>query len=224
MCSAGTLSHFSRCLVGLGARHRYRGFATDDPASGACSLSRSLSRERARPGVVIQELFARGRDGPRAACQLLQSNSNPRAQPRPLRTPRHLAFGRPKARLAIALPPLRDGRRDESHRSRERGWQRAPFGIARPTESSRVRGSAQRPLGSWLGAFHRDRSRWKLRPNPIDSDTPCRLLAMSTWTELRQRHRPIARAPFGTSLPRRANLLAQGGLPPCLILVFETAG
>lgn len=60
----------------------------------------------------------------------------------------------------------------------------SPFGVAWPTESSRVRGSAKDPLGPWLGAFHRDRSRWKLRPNPIDSDTSCRRLVMPHWTEL----------------------------------------
>lgn len=42
-------------------------------ASGACSPLVMLSHREARPNRVIRRLFARGHDGPRAACRLLQS-------------------------------------------------------------------------------------------------------------------------------------------------------
>jgi len=45
-----------------------------DSASGAHSPLVMLSHREARPSRVIRRLFARGRDGPRAACRLLQPN------------------------------------------------------------------------------------------------------------------------------------------------------
>lgn len=211
------LSHSVRCLVGFGARHRYRGFATDGPASGAFSLPRSLSRERARPGVVIQELFARGRDGPRAACQLLQS-----------KTIREHNCGRTglratspsvarKRSLLSRYLSLSGSAGVTSHTARAS----ADGGECLSTSRSQPRGHGSGALlietavRSRLSAFHDDRSPGKLRPNPIDSDTSCRRLVMSHWTELSQGHRSIARAPFGTRLPRRDDFAFAGRSPPC---------
>jgi len=64
----------SRDPTGLeGARHRSRGLATDDPASDALSPLRRSRAEGLDPFIVVRKLFAFGREGPRAACRLLQS-------------------------------------------------------------------------------------------------------------------------------------------------------
>jgi hypothetical protein len=56
-----------------GTRHRSRGFATDDPASDALSPLRRSRAVGLDPFIVVRKLFAFGREGPRAACRLLQS-------------------------------------------------------------------------------------------------------------------------------------------------------
>jgi len=84
----------SRTFWLVGARHRSRGFATDDPASDARSPHPALSRRRARPVLVIQRLFVPGREGPRAACRLLQSIRSA-STTSDCRTPHDLASGRP---------------------------------------------------------------------------------------------------------------------------------
>jgi hypothetical protein len=56
----------------------------------------ALSRRRARPILVSQRLFVSGREGPRAACRLLQS-IRPASTTTDRRTPHNLASGRPPA-------------------------------------------------------------------------------------------------------------------------------
>jgi len=147
MCSPNPA--FAGGLFGLGARHRSRRFATDDPASDALSLPAALSRGEARPIVVIHVLFARGREGPRAACRLLQSLRSA-STTTAVRTPQYRTRSRPLVQL----------------RSR-----RSPFGVAELRMAMRPFGSRGQPRGHGPGASirgrlasrrgisHRDRSR-----------------------------------------------------------------
>jgi hypothetical protein len=70
--------------------------------------------------------------------------------------------------------------------------------VSRPVEVPRVRGQlgARRPH---VGSSHRDRSRWKLCPNPIVSDTPCRKPVTIRRPETPTSSGAVAPA---TSLPR----------------------
>jgi len=133
------------------------GVATLPPRTRLPALFRfvhALAGE-ARPIVVIRALFACGREGPNAACRLLQS-----------------------MRLASTI---RD-RPNLQHRTPSRPWGAArsravPFDIARaasgyrsfewlPAEISRVRDLASRPVASTLGASRRDHSRARASPQP----------------------------------------------------------
>jgi hypothetical protein len=161
---------FAGGWFGMGARHRSRRLAADDPASDALSLLAALSRGGARPIVVIHVLFARGRGGPRAARRLLQSLRSA-STTTDVRTPQDHAGGRPLTQL-----------RSRRHASRRR---RAADGLRTSRSSSQSRGHGpgavlRGQLGLALGASHRDRSRGELRPNPIGSDTSCRKLAAIT--------------------------------------------
>jgi hypothetical protein len=155
----------SRTSTGLeGTRHRSRGFATDEPASGALSPLRRSRAEWLDPFIVVRRLFAFGREGPRAACRLLQS----------IRSREH-DHGWPEPRMtppAVARRCSRSRDHDLSIVALSCGWQRL-LSRTRPVEMSRARGLAEVSLPR-LGASQRDLSRGELRPNPIGSDTSCR--------------------------------------------------
>jgi hypothetical protein len=140
-----------------------------DSASDACSPLVMLSHREARPSRVIRRLFARGRDGPRAACRLLQPNrttSTDKGTFEPRAPQRWSPIG-------AALPaggyagPSRVSHPFEC-KSLERGQSR------RHGSGARGHGSFASPIAS--GTSHRDRSRRKLCPNLIGSDTSCRKL------------------------------------------------
>lgn len=161
-CPQGPLSR-SRFA---GTRHRYLGFAAFDPASDALSPPRCSRAEWLDP-TPSPKLFASGRvTGPTSPvdfCNQLRSPSTtdglsePRA-PRP-RSPASEAVFR-------TAPP-----RGKSGRS---AGGRAAMGTANRdvTGQGPVRSSVSALLG--LGSFRRDRSRRKLCPNPIGSNTSCR--------------------------------------------------
>jgi hypothetical protein len=72
---------------------------------------------------------------------------------------------------------------------------KAPFG-AQPAEVSRARGERGGPRE---GPSSRDRSRWKLYPNPIGSGTSCRKpVSAGSWSSLRRRCPLIERTPTGS--------------------------
>jgi hypothetical protein len=114
----------------------------------------SLSREEARPDVVIHELFTRGREGPNAACRLLQPMrpaSTTAVRPNPTRprfwSPRRAACLR---RLPFGCLRLRGWRCTfrctASRESRARGLPRhdaSSFGTS-PTRSL-ARGASPQP-------------------------------------------------------------------------------
>jgi hypothetical protein len=155
-----------------------------------------LSRELARPDVVVHELFARGRDGPNAACRLLQPlrpASTTAVRPNPTRPP----FWSPRrAALSPQLP----------HRSPS--FARVATHLSMRSQS-RVTGQgppeAAKPLRS--APPQRDRSRGELCPNPIGSDTSCRML-VTTLAGERQCRQGVAlcRDSFVTSLPSASSL------------------
>jgi hypothetical protein len=125
----------------------------------------TLSREEARPDIVIRELFARGRDGPNAACRLLQPMrpaSTTTVRPNPARPP----FWSPRRAACLLQLP---------HRSPSHARVATHLSVR---SQSRVTGQgppeASTPLRS--APPLRDRSRGELRPNPIGSDTSCRVL------------------------------------------------
>jgi len=151
--------------------------------------SQALSRRGARPLLVIHALFARGREGPHAACRLLQpcairehDHDRPSsAAPHP-RSPAGAAM----LSTVIALRRCAELRMAE------------PTCVSRPVETSRVRGLSE-TRRSLVGSSHRDRSRWKLCPNPIGSDTSCRRLVTIRRPETSTSSGAFAPA---TSLPR----------------------
>jgi hypothetical protein len=85
------------------ARHRFRGFAADDPASGALSPLATLSRGGARPVVVIHGLFVHGREGRTPPVDFC-NRYDPRARLRISGTPQNPAGGRPPAQLLSSSP------------------------------------------------------------------------------------------------------------------------
>jgi hypothetical protein len=155
---------------------------------------------------VVHALFARGREWPRAACRLLQPNAirehdhgRPNsAAPHP-RSPAGAAFLPTRERGACAPNPVSSGLapRTHVHLSVKSGLR-----MAAPLAWSASRGlEGQGPFGDCSGlsdsSFHRDRSRWKLHPNPVGSDTSCRRLVM-----IRRPERP---ASSGVDLPPSTN-------------------
>jgi hypothetical protein len=161
--SAPKESRFRGNLRFAGTRHRSRGFATDDPASDALSPSRLLSHGRARPDRRPRGLFVHGRDGPRAACRLLQSIRSASTTTN-RQTPQNPASGRPPAQPISWRRPF--GRSPELRMA-------TPFS-RRSQPRYHGPGASPEAAASMLGASHRDRSRRELRPNPISSDTSCR--------------------------------------------------
>jgi hypothetical protein len=111
--------------------------------------SPALSRREARPILVIHALFAHGRDGPHAACRLLQPLRSA-STTTPARTPQHRTRGRPLVKLALGGHHLSAACRAADGRThfREPG-------------QSRLHGSEawRRPRRVSRGSSHRDRSR-----------------------------------------------------------------
>jgi hypothetical protein len=155
-------------------------FAALPPRSRLPTLLRPLplSRWRARP-KPNQGLLTHDRRGPRAACRFLQpirptSTTAQSSKPRPPRpwspTCAAVRFHEPRfLKRSTNLGPWNIPR--TWVRGAERGW---PCFEAQPTEISRARGL--RGLAPSRGSPRRDRSRWRLHPNPIDSNTSCREL------------------------------------------------
>jgi len=145
-------------------------FSHRDSASGASSPPAMLSHRVARPIDVIRRLFARGREGPRAACRLLQPNRSTTTTGNESFEPR---APRRQSPTDTALPA--DGYAGPSRTE-------PPFGsTSLERGQSRGHGPGARDPGAvaphCLGASHCDRSRRELCPNPISSDTSCRKLA-----------------------------------------------
>jgi hypothetical protein len=87
-----------------------------------------------------------------------------RAPPRTRRTPQNLTDG---------CPPVQQSRRlGLSTWASNCGWQHRE--LVQPAEMSRARGLRPSATRLVFGTRHRDRSRERLRPNPIGSDTSCR--------------------------------------------------
>lgn len=118
-----------RGTVFVGARHRYLGFATEDPASGALSPPRCSRPEWLDPMSVPGALHP----GPRGAKRRLSTSAiycDPRAHPTDRPNPAHRAGGRPPAQLSFRATVFR----------RRNGLRVATRVTAPPIEMSRARG------------------------------------------------------------------------------------
>jgi hypothetical protein len=210
-------------LVQEGTRHPSRGFATTIPASDRF-FAPCRSRVRGLDPKLHQGLFTLAAKG-RAPLVDFCNRYDPRAQLRNRPNPAHHARGRPRTQLSsshaprfvFSLGPF--GPRSSRTvcqvpgpsavdlasvvRETKHGW---PCFEAQPTEISRARGL--RGLAPTRGSPRRDRSRWRLYPNPIHPDTSCRelvvmqvgvactagVLVQSTLLRARQRA-PLAQDP-----------------------------
>jgi hypothetical protein len=138
------------------ARHRSRGFATDEPASGAPSLPVALARG-ARPGAFrLSPEGIHGRAPPVDFC----NRDDPRPQPRTRSNPAHRARSRLRAQLVTSSRL--------SARARSGGWPPSRK-REKPTEIPQLRGERR-----IFRASHRDRSRRGRYPDLYGSDTSCR--------------------------------------------------
>jgi len=153
------------------------------PASGACSPLR-CSRTKGLDPPRLRGLFARGREdraplSTSAIKTIVEHNRlidrTPLTEPRV--APEHSS--RPADKDSFRRPNQPAGRVAERLSS------------AQPAEMSRARGRVwgfnPKPALSSEADAKREGLRWKLIPNPIGSDTPCRELASAqVWRNLRR--------------------------------------
>lgn len=135
----------------------------------------TLSRGEARPVVASASsslVGAMGRTPPVDFCNRYDLRAQPQDAPNSAGPPR-----RSPTAAACSL---------ETDTFRYRA--RAADGLARrragPAEMSWARGLVRGAVSPRLAPSTHDRSRWKLRPNPIGSDTPCRRLVASPTGEV----------------------------------------
>lgn len=144
------LSRMTHFRDWLGARHRYRRFATERSGFRRSFTSQAFARQEARPFVVFQVLFTPGREGPRAARRFLQpmrsANTTTAA-----RTPQNHTRGRPLMQLFVSV--------GAAFRWRAELRMAGSAFTERPAESSRARGRTSQRFGCDVGSSHRDRSR-----------------------------------------------------------------
>jgi len=95
----------TRCVRFVGTRHRSRGFATDDPASGALSPLRRSRAEGLDPSSWSEDSSSSGVKG-HALLVDFCNRYDPRARPRTTRTPHDLASGRPPAQPVSGPRPF----------------------------------------------------------------------------------------------------------------------
>jgi hypothetical protein len=133
------------------------------------------------------------------------NRNDPRAQLRNRPDPAHHARGRPRAQLSSFHAP-RYMKRSAGGRASRHSQPR--FHGPEACEGFRPREASPR----------RDRSRWRLHPNPIDPDTSCRELVVmqagvARTSEVPRKGHPVTRSPTSPACAGPANRVASRVLP-----------